>query len=168
MENRTTTSFDGVRIAYTTSGAADTALVFVHGGLADRSFWDGQQAALAERFRVIAPDLAGHGESGQNRREWGIAQFGRDVVAVMEAEQVQQAVLIGNSMGGPVAIEAGGRVLMPHDQSMRDFPVERALRRREFLLDLGVPGCKVQSQRRQYPGHDEHDDWHGRGRPLHG
>jgi pimeloyl-ACP methyl ester carboxylesterase len=69
MLNRTTTSFDGVCIAYTVSGAADTAFVFVHGGLADRSFWDGQHAAFAERFHVIALDLAGHGESGQNRRE---------------------------------------------------------------------------------------------------
>lgn len=106
MRNQTTTSFDGVSIAYTVSGAADTALVFIHGGLADRSFWDGQHAAFAERFRVIALDLAGHGESGQNRREWGIPQFGRDVVAVMDAENVRHGVLIGNSLGGPAAIEA--------------------------------------------------------------
>ena len=70
-----------MRIACTASGTADTALVFVHGGLADRSFWDGQHAAFAARFHVIALDLAGHGESGQNRREWGIPQFGRDVAA---------------------------------------------------------------------------------------
>jgi pimeloyl-ACP methyl ester carboxylesterase len=74
--------------------------------MADRSFWDGQHTAFAERFRVIALDLAGHGESGQNRREWGIPQFGRDVAAVMDAEDVLKAVLIGNSLGGPAAIEA--------------------------------------------------------------
>jgi pimeloyl-ACP methyl ester carboxylesterase len=96
MLNRTTASFDGVSIAYSVSGVADTALVFIHGGMADRSFWDGQHAAFAERFRVIALDLAGHGESGQNRREWGIPQFGRDVAAVMDAERVPHAVLIGD------------------------------------------------------------------------
>ncbi|MGD0871539.1 MAG: alpha/beta hydrolase [Bryobacteraceae bacterium] len=106
MLNRTTTSFDGVPIAYTVSGTADTALVFVHGGMADRSFWDGQHAAFADRFRVVALDLAGHGESGQNRREWGIPQFGRDVAAAMDAERVPRAVLIGNSLGGPAVIEA--------------------------------------------------------------
>lgn len=106
MLNRTTASFDGVSIAYSVSGVADTALVFIHGGMADRSFWDGQHAVFAERFRVIALDLAGHGESGQNRREWGIPQFGRDVAAVMDAERVPRAVLIGNSLGGPAAIEA--------------------------------------------------------------
>ena len=83
--------------------------------MADRSFWDGQHAAFTPQFRVIALDLAGHGESGQNRREWGIPQFGRDVAAVMDAECVSRAVLIGNSLGGPAAIEAallmGTRVL---------------------------------------------------------
>lgn len=83
--------------------------------MSDRSFWDGQHDAFGDRFRVIALDLAGHGESGQNRPEWGIPQFGRDVVAVMDAERVSRAVLIGNSLGGPAAIEAallmGPRVL---------------------------------------------------------
>jgi pimeloyl-ACP methyl ester carboxylesterase len=115
MLNRTTTSFDGVRIAYSVSGVAETALIFIHGGMSDRSFWDGQHAAFADRFRVIALDLAGHGESGLNRRDWSIPQFGRDVEAVMDAERVARAVLIGNSLGGPAAIEAalltGRRVL---------------------------------------------------------
>jgi len=106
MLNRTTSSFDGVSIAYSVSGTAETALVFIHGGMSDRSFWDGQHAAFADRFRVIAVDLAGHGESGQNRPEWGIPQFGRDVVAVMDAENVSRGVLIGNSLGGPAAVEA--------------------------------------------------------------
>jgi pimeloyl-ACP methyl ester carboxylesterase len=115
MLNRTTTSFDGVCIAYSVSGAAETALIFIHGGMSDRSFWDGQHAAFAERFRVIALDLAGHGEYGQSRQELGIPQFGRDVAAVMDAECVSRTVLIGNSLGGPAAIEAalltGTRVL---------------------------------------------------------
>jgi pimeloyl-ACP methyl ester carboxylesterase len=106
MLNRTTTSSDGVAIAYSVSGTAETALVFIHGGMSDRSVWDGQHAAFADRFRVIALDLAGHGESGQNREVWGMSQFGRDVAAVMDAEHVSRAVPIGNSLGGPAAIEA--------------------------------------------------------------
>jgi pimeloyl-ACP methyl ester carboxylesterase len=106
MQNRTTKSFDGVSIAYSVSGAGESTLVFIHGGLSDRSVWDGQHTAFAERFRVIALDLAGHGESGHDRREWGIPQFGQDVAAVNDAECVSQAVLIGHSLGGPAAIEA--------------------------------------------------------------
>jgi len=106
MPKPTTTSFDGVPIAYSVSGTAETALVFIHGGMSNRSDWDGQHIAFADRFRVIALDLAGHGESGRGRQEWGMAPFARDVVAVMDAEKVSRAVLIGNSLGGPVAIEA--------------------------------------------------------------
>ena len=41
MPSRTTTSFDGVRIAYTEPGTSETALLFIRGGMSDRSFWDG-------------------------------------------------------------------------------------------------------------------------------
>lgn len=104
-------SADGVRIAYTTSGDGEPALVFIHGGLADRTFWSNQIEVFADRFKVIAPDLAGHGESGRNRRAWSIQAFGGDIRAVLEAEKVSRAVLIGNSLGGPAAVEAA--LLLP-------------------------------------------------------
>lgn len=115
MVDRTTTSFDGVRIAYSVSGDAETALVFIHAGMSNRSDWNRQHAIFADQFRVITLDLAGHGESGQSRPQWGMPQFARDVNAVMDAERVSRAVLIGNSLGGPVALEAAlfapGRVI---------------------------------------------------------
>jgi pimeloyl-ACP methyl ester carboxylesterase len=80
--------------------------------MSDRSFWDGQHAAFAERFRVIALDLAGHGESGQSRQELGIPQFGRDAAAVMDAECVSRAVLIGNSAGRLINREITGAELL--------------------------------------------------------
>ena len=97
---------DGVRIVYSSAGSGDLALIFIHGGLADRTFYDGQLTAFANRYRVIAVDLAGHGESGCDRKKWGIAEFGGDVKAAAEAENLQKVVLFGNSLGGPVAIEA--------------------------------------------------------------
>jgi pimeloyl-ACP methyl ester carboxylesterase len=101
-----TDSADGVTIAYSRAGEGVPALVFVHGGLADRTFWSNQMEAFANRFTIIALDLAGHGESGRNRTAWSIQAFGSDVRAVIDAENVKQAVLIGNSMGGPAALEA--------------------------------------------------------------
>jgi len=102
---------DGVTIVYSVAGAGDTALVFVHGGLADRSFFDGQLVALAGRYRVIALDLAGHGDSGRNRKTWGLPQFGGDIKAVVSAEKLRRAILFGNSLGGPSAVEAA--LLLP-------------------------------------------------------
>lgn len=105
MFHRTTRSNDGVAISYSVSGTADTAVVLIHGGLCDRSFWDGQHGPFSDRFRVIALDLAGHGESGRDRTKWGIVEFAYDVLAVIEAERAPNVILVGNSLGGMVAIE---------------------------------------------------------------
>ena len=54
----------------------------------------------------MAIDLAGHGESGSGRTVWTMPAFGADVVAVIEQLGLQDAVLIGHSMGGDVIVEA--------------------------------------------------------------
>lgn len=115
IERKTCTARDGVIIVYSVAGSGPVGLVFIHGGLANRSFWDGELKEFATHYRVIAPDLPGHGESGTNRQRWGIPEFGADIQAVVEAEHLKKVILFGNSLGGPVAIEAAlllpGRVL---------------------------------------------------------
>ena len=103
-------SADGVEIAYTHAGGGPVSLLFIHGGLASRAFWTTQLAALAGAFRVAALDLAGHGESGRNRENWSIAAFAGDVCAVAGALDLRNLVLVGNSLGGPVALEAAPRL----------------------------------------------------------
>lgn len=115
LADRTAVSGDGVTIAYSAGGAGEPALVFVHGGFVDRSFWRHQLGDFAATHRVVALDLAGHGESGRNREAWTIEAFGADVKAVVEAEGLRLVALIGNSLGFPVALAAArllpGRVV---------------------------------------------------------
>jgi pimeloyl-ACP methyl ester carboxylesterase len=111
IERKTCLAEDGVSIVYSAAGAGDPALVFIHGGLADRTFWEGQLREFAGLHRVVALDLPGHGESGLNRKKWGIPEFGADVKAVIEAEKLKNVIIFGNSLGGPVAIEAA--LLLP-------------------------------------------------------
>jgi pimeloyl-ACP methyl ester carboxylesterase len=111
VERKTCPAPDGITIVYSVAGSGEPALLFIHGGLAERSFWDAQLQAFASSHRTIALDLPGHGESGSNRKTWGMPQFGADVRAVVEAEKLNKVVLIGNSLGGPVAIEAA--LLLP-------------------------------------------------------
>ena len=115
VTRKTCRSADGVEIVYSVAGTGEPALVFVHGGLANRGFWDGQLKAFGPRYRTIALDLAGHGESGGNRVKWGLPEFGADVKAVIDAEKAKKVIIFGNSLGGPVAVEAAlllpGRVL---------------------------------------------------------
>lgn len=111
IERKTCRAADGVELVYSAAGKGEPALVFIHGGLANRGFYDGQLTAFAPRHRVIALDLPGHGESGSDRRKWGLPEFGADVKAVIDAEKVDKVIIFGNSLGGPVAIEAG--LLLP-------------------------------------------------------
>jgi pimeloyl-ACP methyl ester carboxylesterase len=115
IERKTCPAADGVTIVYSAAGAGEPALVFIHGGLADRTFYDAQLRAFAGKHRVIALDLPGHGESGIDRKKWGIPEFGADVKAVIEAEKAGKVIIFGNSLGGPVAVEAAlflpGKVL---------------------------------------------------------
>ena len=111
IERKTCLAPDGVTIVYSACGAGEPALLFVHGGLADRTFWDAELEAFGTRHRVVALDLAGHGESGSDRRTWGMPEFGADVKAVADAEKLKGMILFGNSLGGPVAVEAA--LLMP-------------------------------------------------------
>ena len=63
------TSPDGIPIAFEVDGSGDHALVFVHGWSCDRSYWAKQLPAFETRYRVVAMDLAGHGESGSGRAD---------------------------------------------------------------------------------------------------
>ena len=111
-----TTAKDGVQIHYETGGSGSPALVFIHGWNCDRSYWSAQLPVFASTHQVVAMDLAGHGDSGVNRVEWSMANFGADVAAVADALQLEDIILVGHSMGGPVALEAArllkGRVDM--------------------------------------------------------
>jgi pimeloyl-ACP methyl ester carboxylesterase len=104
------TSADGIHLAYEVHGDGAPALVLVHGWSCDRSYWKGQLEPFSRRFKVVAVDLAGHGESGLSRRAWTIEAFGADVAAVVEKLDLQRVILIGHSMGSDVIAEAALRL----------------------------------------------------------
>lgn len=99
-------SADGVPISYQVAGEGPVSVVFVHGWLCDRGYWREQLDQFAEAHRVVALDLAGHGDSGLDRDEWTFAAFGEDVAAVINGLGLEDVVLVGHSMGGPVIVEA--------------------------------------------------------------
>jgi len=103
---------DGIPIHYTADGSGSPAIVFVHGWSCDRSYWRGQLGPIAAGHRVVAIDLAGHGESGAGRQSWTMDAFGADVAAVVEELGLDDVVLVGHSMGGDVILEAA--LLLEH------------------------------------------------------
>jgi len=99
-------SSDGIPIHYEVHGSGEPALVLVHGWTCDRTYWDAQVPHFSEQHLVVTIDLAGHGESGLGREVWSMTAYGQDVAAVVENLDLEGIVLVGHSMGGPVAVEA--------------------------------------------------------------
>ncbi|WP_040792757.1 alpha/beta fold hydrolase [Nocardia paucivorans] len=105
MALRETVSADGTNIVYRVSGPADARpLVLVHGWSADLRCWGRAAEELAERFRVIALDLRGHGYSGAPDTGYDDSKnWAADIAAVLTAESIESgAVLVGWSYGGLV------------------------------------------------------------------
>ena len=106
LKERAAASADGVRIHYRVGGKGSPALVFVHCWSCDAGYWREQLPVFARDHRVVAVDLAGHGASGDARERFTIAAFAADVAAAVKKERLDRVVLIGHSMGGPVALAA--------------------------------------------------------------
>lgn len=109
----TLTTPDGVSLVYEIRGDASgeaPTLVFVHCWACDRSVWRYQVDALAEDHRVVTLDLAGHGESGAGREAWTLEGLAGDVAFLVESLELGEVILVGHSMGGPVAVLATPRL----------------------------------------------------------
>ncbi len=110
MSSGSVISFDGVPIQYRVQSSGTPILVFVHCWSGDQTYWKAQVSHFSPHCQVVTLDLAGHGESGLNRKDWTISAFAQDVIAVADELDLDEVVLIGHSMGGTVALEAAVRM----------------------------------------------------------
>jgi pimeloyl-ACP methyl ester carboxylesterase len=146
---------NGVEIAYDDEGAGD-AVLFVHGHPFNRSMWSGQVEALRQSHRVINPDLRGYGDSSLTKSDvpTTLEAFSGDLASVLDALDVQRAVVVGLSMGGQIAMEfarshperTAGLVLaatFPHAETPEG--VINRNRMADTLLEEGMarPGCEM-------------------------
>jgi pimeloyl-ACP methyl ester carboxylesterase len=98
---------DRSSIRYLVYGSGEPTLVLIHGWSCNSGYWDRQLNDLAVKHTVVTLDLAGHGRSDvRKRKDWSMRNFGADVAAVVNAIGRPRVILVGHSMGGPVAIEA--------------------------------------------------------------
>ena len=95
---------DAVELAYDEAGTGP-AVVLIHGHPFNRSMWAPQLAALADRYRVIAPDLRGYGDSPVTPGTVPMSQLAADVAQLLDGLGVARAALVGLSMGGLIAME---------------------------------------------------------------
>jgi pimeloyl-ACP methyl ester carboxylesterase len=97
-----------VRVGVDVAGAPDAApVVLVHGSVVSRAIWRPQLRALSDAYRVIAPDLPGHGALAELPFTFHSAV--ESLARVIDAEARGRAVVVGLSLGGYVAIELARR-----------------------------------------------------------
>ena len=147
---------DGVEIYYESHGFG-AAVLLSHGYGATCRMWDGQVAALAERWRVITWDMRGHGQSGDpaDRSLYSQALSVGDMAAVLDACGVETAVIGGLSLGGVMSLafhivhQARVRALVLCDTGpgfrnpdARAAWNERALARATELEEMGLAAMR--------------------------
>jgi len=95
---------DGSKLHYYDIGdkSKKNAMVFIHGWTGNVELWNASYSAFP-KYRVIVVDLIGHGKSDQPQTEYTMELFARGVDAVLKKAGVSKAILIGHSMGMPVA-----------------------------------------------------------------
>ena len=97
------TSLNATRIHYLNYGKGPEALVLIHGWTCNLDNWRDQIPDFEKRSRVIAIDLPGHGQSDKPQIAYTMDLFARAVDAVLRDAGVKRAVLVGHSMGTPIA-----------------------------------------------------------------
>ncbi|MCC6612334.1 MAG: alpha/beta hydrolase [Anaerolineae bacterium] len=92
----------GADIAYEDIGLGDP-LLLIHGGLVSHKEWQPQIEALSDDYRLILPDVRGHGASSRTTEAYSVKQWAADMIGVLDGLSIEQAVVCGHSMGGTVA-----------------------------------------------------------------
>lgn len=126
--------FEGFDIAYEEigrRGASDRPFVLIHGLLVDHKHHNMLAETIAGRGnRVILIDLLGHGESDhpEHARHYSMEQFARQVIALLDHLEIEQAVVGGTSLGANTTLEVAAAAPERVNGMFIEMPVlERAV-----------------------------------------
>lgn len=94
----------GVKVYYDTYGEG-VPIVFLHPWTTNGGIWYFQTFSFARTNKVVVVDHRGHGRSDKPKSGYSIEEHADDLRAVMDAAGVQKAILVGNSIGGMIAMQ---------------------------------------------------------------
>src|ERR1700761_5923921 len=108
----TTVDAGGIKTNYLEAGSG-SPVVLIHGsgpGVTAYANWRLVLPVLAERFRVLAPDMAGFGFSERpEKADYGVDLWTDQLVGFLDALGIEQAAVVGNSFGGAIALRLAAR-----------------------------------------------------------
>lgn len=92
----------GGTIHYWTDGEGDQAIIFTHGATMDHGLFQYQVDYFSQSFRVISWDVPLHGKS-RPYEHFSLQNAAHELIAIQDAEEISQAHLVGQSMGGYIS-----------------------------------------------------------------
>ncbi len=159
MYEERTFDANGVAINYAVFNEAGGGppLVLLHGGSGRWQYSNAIIPALAERWRLYAPDMRGHGKSDWTPGGYDMEGFADDIEAFLLGVVGEPVVLYGHSLGGQVAVQtAARRPVMVSGLIIGDAPFDRARLKKaieaerprlQLMRDLSGPGLPVEEIR---------------------
>jgi pimeloyl-ACP methyl ester carboxylesterase len=99
-----TAKVNNTTIAYNQYGNGDTTLLFVHGWCINKEYWSEQSKYFSDKYKVVALDLPGFGQSDKSRSEWTFEKYTDDINEFIKAERLKNVILIGHSMSGDILL----------------------------------------------------------------
>jgi pimeloyl-ACP methyl ester carboxylesterase len=94
----------GHRAIYRIAGSGPT-VVLIHGMVNSSRHWEDVALRLSDRYRVIAPDLIGHGDSATPRGDYSLGAHAASIRDMLAVIGVERATIVGHSLGGGVAMQ---------------------------------------------------------------
>ena len=95
--------YKGTQVVYTDRGEGP-CLVLLHGYLESGEIWESFADRIPQGYRLIIPDLPGHGRSGTLKKMDSMDDLAGAIKAMVEAEDIGKIFLVGHSMGGYVVM----------------------------------------------------------------
>jgi len=91
------------RVVYDDIGNG-SPVILIHGFGQDSQVWDIQAKELKTKWRLLIPDLPGSGRSPKGNPNWSMEELAEVIKAILDSEKINQAVIIGHSMGGYITL----------------------------------------------------------------
>jgi 3-oxoadipate enol-lactonase len=99
-------TIEGITLHYNLEGTKDgVPIVFINSLGTDLRIWDEVVTHLSDRFRLLRFDQRGHGLSDAPQGPYSLNNFTEDLAGLMAHLRIDKAVLVGNSVGGMVAMD---------------------------------------------------------------